>query len=188
MSRTRNATSLRVPELANITQQLSELATLPSRALAEKYLAVMGEPTRSNNRAWMLRTIAWRLQEQADVGLSERAQARITELGDELPVAWRMRQAPLAPEIAALAPLGPSEEVPAARDPRLPPAGTVITRSHGGVDHQVVVHEVGFEYRGRSYKSLSQVAKAITGTTWNGFHFFKAALTAVATANGTVTA
>ena len=173
----------RTTVLANVTHQLAELVTMSSRALAQKYLEVLGEPTRSNNRTWMLRKIAWKLQESAAGGLSASARTRIAELGDELPVGWRMRQVPLAPEIAgqvtaaglAAAPT-PETAGNAQRDPRLPAPGTVISRIHNGIAHQVIVQTQGFEFQGKSYRSLSQVAKAITGTAWNGFGFFERAL------------
>jgi hypothetical protein len=58
------------------------------------------------------------------------------------------------------------------RDPRLPALGTVLAREQGGKTHRVKVAATGFEYARRTYRSLSAVAKAITGTNWNGFGFF----------------
>jgi DUF2924 family protein len=177
------ADGARTAALASVTHQLAELVTMSSRALAQKYLEVLGEPTRSNNRNWMLRKIAWKLQENAAGGLSAKARTRIAEIGDELPLAWRMRQAPLSPEIADQVATGgivaqPAAEAPAdpQRDPRLPAPGTVLSRIHNGIVHQVTVQDHGFEFEGKSYRSLSQVAKAITGTAWNGFGFFERAL------------
>lgn len=57
------------------------------------------------------------------------------------------------------------------RDPRLAP-GTVIAREWDGERHEVEVAEDGFIYAGRRWRSLSQVARAITGTHWNGPRFF----------------
>lgn len=51
--------------------------------------------------------------------------------------------------------------------------GTKICREHGGVMHQVEVLHDGFEYGGQKYKSLSAIARKITGTRWNGPKFFK---------------
>lgn len=59
-----------------------------------------------------------------------------------------------------------------ARDPRLPPPGGVLTRIHAGVEHKVRITEGGLEYEGQSYRSLSGIARAITGTSWNGYVFF----------------
>lgn len=50
--------------------------------------------------------------------------------------------------------------------------GTVLVREHAGANHRVAVTEVGFSWNGSTYPSLSQVAKAITGTAWNGPRFF----------------
>ena len=52
------------------------------------------------------------------------------------------------------------------------PPGTVLTREWNGRNHQVIVVGRGFSCEGRTYKSLSEIAKAITGTNWNGPRFF----------------
>ena len=61
-------------------------------------------------------------------------------------------------------------------DPRLPMAGTVLTRVYKGQTLQVEVLAEGFAYAGQVYKSLSAVAKAVTGAHCNGLHFFRSAL------------
>ena len=53
-----------------------------------------------------------------------------------------------------------------------PIAGTRLIREWQGVEHCVTVRDDDFEYQGRPYKSLSAVARAITGTRWNGSLFF----------------
>jgi hypothetical protein len=58
-----------------------------------------------------------------------------------------------------------------ATEPRLRP-GTVLMREHGGVRHTVTVTPDGFVWRDTNYPSLSAVARAITGTSWNGRRFF----------------
>jgi hypothetical protein len=63
--------------------------------------------------------------------------------------------------------------MPAPVDPRLPPPGTILTRSYKGQLVQVQVLTAGFAYGGRVYASLSAVAKAITGSHCNGFLFFR---------------
>jgi hypothetical protein len=59
-----------------------------------------------------------------------------------------------------------------ARDPRIPPPGTVLVRHVGGRTVSVKVLERGFEYEGRIYSSLSPIAREVTGTIWNGLLFF----------------
>ena len=61
---------------------------------------------------------------------------------------------------------------PKQRDPRLPCCGTVLTRLYQGIEHQVTVLDDSFTYSDQTYTSLSTIAKAITGTTWNGYAFF----------------
>ena len=62
------------------------------------------------------------------------------------------------------------------RDPRIPPPGTVLLRKHDGVTHEVTVLDDGFRHGGKTYGSLSTLAKAITGVVWNGYGFFQRAL------------
>ncbi|TDR35002.1 hypothetical protein DES43_1111 [Aquamicrobium defluvii] len=50
--------------------------------------------------------------------------------------------------------------------------GTRLVREWGGVEHTVTVMKDGFDWQGRKFKSLSAVARAITGTQWNGYRFF----------------
>jgi hypothetical protein len=58
------------------------------------------------------------------------------------------------------------------RDERVPPPGAVLVRVFKGCEHRVTVRANGFEYAGEVYRSLSAVAHAISGSHWNGYHFF----------------
>ena len=51
-------------------------------------------------------------------------------------------------------------------------AGTKLLREWDGIEHTVTVLKDGFDWQGRKFKSLSAVARAITGTRWNGYRFF----------------
>jgi len=160
-----------VRALGDVPRQLAALEDLTVNQLAEKYQALYGEPTRTRNRGYLRKKLAWRIQELAGSGLAEHTLAKIIELGDELPERWRRRHAtPLpsgtAPEDAPAAP------ATAPRDARLPAVGTVLTRLHDGTAHQVTVGNIGFECNGQIFKTLSAVARHITGTPWNGFVFF----------------
>lgn len=57
-------------------------------------------------------------------------------------------------------------------DRRLPMSGTLLTRTYKGRAIRVQVTEAGFEYDGEVYRSLSAIAKAVTGAHWNGYPFF----------------
>lgn len=58
------------------------------------------------------------------------------------------------------------------RDIRLPPPGSMLSRTYKGRDLIVTILESGFEFEGRRYRSLSAIAKAVTGAHWNGMLFF----------------
>lgn len=66
---------------------------------------------------------------------------------------------------------GKDPDVPYPADRRLKP-GTILVREHGGIQHRVMVLEEGYAWNGKTFASLSAVAKAITGTNWNGQRFF----------------
>ncbi len=150
--------------LADMRRELAALNSMTIGELAEKYREVFGVPTRSRNGGYLRRHLAWRIQEQQEGGLSPRALERIGLLAPQAPARWHQRLA--KPKRDAARP------ETAVRDPRLPPAGTVLTRVYDGAEHKVKVLDQGFEYRGKRYRSLSQVAKLITHTPWNGFTFF----------------
>jgi hypothetical protein len=144
--------------LADIPAQLAALEKMSVAELREKWQEAYGQPTTAGNKAYLKKRLAWRIQELAEGGLSDRAKARIEELVADAPIRWR------APKPDAGGANG--------RDPRLPEPGAVITRSHGGIDHHVTVLDDGFEYAGERYDTLSRVAKVITGAHWNGYLFF----------------
>ena len=155
-------------ELAAVTTTRRELVALDAMTvgeLAEKYRAVFGVPTRTRNKEYLRRHIAWRIQELAEGGLSPRALERIEQLAPQAPVRWQKH---LKPGVTA----GDSAAAEPPRDPRLPPVGTVVTRVHNGIEHKVTILADGFEYNGQCHRSLSKVARLIAGTPWNGFTFF----------------
>lgn len=156
--------------IAGIPRQLAALREMTVGQLRERYREVFGEPTRSRNKDFLRKKVAWRIQELAEGGLSDHARARIDELSEHVPVRWRSsRNGTAEPQATAEDSVAVA---PGTRDPRLPEAGTVITREHGGVEHRVTVLEDGFEYGGQRFASLSKVARAISGTNWNGYLFF----------------
>jgi len=163
------AVTARRRELAAVTNTRRELVALDAMTvgeLAEKYRALFGIPTRTRNKEYLRKHIAWRIQELAEGGLSPRALERIEHLAPQAPVRWQVRVKPDTTAGHSATPVEP------ARDPRLPPVGTVLTRVHNGVEHKVIVLANGFEYNGQCHRSLSKVARLIAGTPWNGFTFF----------------
>ncbi len=153
---------------ATVAEQLAALDKLSVGELVEKYREVFGLPTRTRNKSYLRKKVGWRIQELAEGGLSPRALAKIEELAPLAPVRWRSTQPSPGSAVAVVAAPTPD----ATRDPRLPPAGSVLVRVHNGVEHRVTVLADGFEYRGERYQTLSHLARVIAGTPWNGYLFF----------------
>ena len=163
----------------NVGKELAELKQMSVRELREKYEAVFGEPTRAGNRDWLFKRIAWRIQALAEGDLSERARrraeflARDADLRTTAPRAASGGNGAHGPVAANGVP--DAKPAPSLADERVPPPGTVLTRAYRGQAYHVVVRDDGFEYDGQVFRSLSAIAKLITGSHWNGLLFFKIA-------------
>lgn len=160
--------------LREVSRDLQELQTLKLSALQAHYQRLFGESTYSKNAAFLRKKLARRIQELAEGGLSERALARIRELGPEDLPAPREKRAtsPRKPKKGTNV-VPPVPQMPSpSRDPRLPAVGSVLRRGFQGLTHEVTILEEGFFWNGCSHKSLSAIARAISGTAWNGFLFF----------------
>jgi hypothetical protein len=156
-----------------LSADLAALQRLTTGEMRVRYAEVFGEQPNSWNRVWMLRRLAWRLQALAEGGLSERARRRAQELANDADLRLnppRVKVGDATVERIVVKPL------PTQSDNRLPPPGTILTRPYKGQTVQVQVLQSGFAYQGQVYVSLSAVAKAVTGSHCNGFHFFRNAL------------
>lgn len=151
----------------NIAKDLAALERMTVGELHNRYAEVFGEQARSRHKQYLVRRIAWRIQANAEGGLSERALHRAEELAD-------VRDVRVTPPRAASTPRQgrPVATVRVALDRRLPAVGAAITRKYRGQTISVTVLADGFEYAGERYRSLTAVAKAITGSHVNGFRFF----------------
>lgn len=153
-----------------LTHQIRELRQMSVGQLRAHYAEVFGEENRSRNKDYLVRRIAWRIQANASGGITERARLRAEELANEADLrVSHTRPEPVEDAVAATlsAPFSPS------RDPRLPPPGTVISREFRGQIISVQVEVDSFRWNGQQFKTLSAIAKEVTGKSWNGFVFFK---------------
>lgn len=129
---------------------INQLAALPDMSIPD-LKAMWGNlfeaPPQSSNKDFLIRKIAWRIQELAYGGLPDETRQRLRELRKKAEIYNSKRR-------------------------NLPPEGTILTREHDGEEHRVLVLFDGFEYRGCKYRSLTEVAKKITGTKWSGPRFF----------------
>lgn len=83
------------------------------------------------------------------------------------------KKAPTKAKRAPSKTMGPAKAAPTReRDPRLPKPGAILTRTFQGKEIKVEVLDAGFRYDGKTWRSLSGIAKAVSGTPWNGYLFF----------------
>ena len=136
----------------NVLARIAALKAMPAPELRRQWQQLFDTPPPRYNRRFLESRLAYRLQELAYGGLKPATVARLEALGEQLDggnIAVRRRRA----------------------DDR-PIAGTKLIREYQGVLHHVTVLQDGYEWQGRPYKSLSAIARAITGTRWNGLVFF----------------
>src|SRR5664280_1872303 len=107
--------------VARTAAELAALGEMTGAEMAEKYVLLFGQSARSRNKVFLRKRLAWRIQELAEGGLSERALARIEELGPAALASWRR------PARGGTVPQPPTFAMPRTRDPRLPAVGTVLT-------------------------------------------------------------
>src|SRR3954447_19410373 len=121
----------------NVARELATLQRLTVPQLRLRYAEVFHETTNANNRTWLVKKIAWRLQALAEGDLSERARKRAAELANDADL-----RANPPKTLPLLVPL----EAPRAQaqtDDRLPPPGTVLTRPYKGAVLQVKIRADG---------------------------------------------
>ena len=157
---------------AGTVQQIQGLSRMTVGELREKYIEVFGEETRSYHKAFLRKRIAWRLQALAEGGLSERARRRAGELANDADLRLRAPRDQSRPGSAAEQARTTADRLPPSRDRRLPLPGTLLVRTFQGRDLVVQVLDDGFAFEGRRYRSLSAIARQVTGSQWNGFAFF----------------
>jgi hypothetical protein len=146
--------------MKSITQEIDELRAMTVADLVPRYERVFGKPPRVKHREWLWKRIAWKIQEQRFGGLSEAAKRRIDELIAEMDLPLGQDRRTVTGSVRT-------------RNRRLePPVGTTLVRRWHGEDVLVHVVDGGYEHQGVVYQSLTAVARAITGSHWNGRIFF----------------
>jgi Protein of unknown function (DUF2924) len=133
----------------SIAAQVAALPKRPTPELKQMWRELFDKEPPGFSRNYLISRLAYRIQELAYGGLKPATRAKLDTLADAL-------------------------DPKAARNRVLngPVVGTELIREWRGVEHKVTVLADGFEWEGRRYKSLSAVARAISGTRWNGWAFF----------------
>jgi hypothetical protein len=137
---------------ASVLPRLAALKTGSIADLKQQWRELFGTEPQPYNRKYLESRLAYRIQELAYGGLKPQTLARLEALGEQLD--------------------GGNIVLRRIRAQDRPIAGTRLLREYQGVEHTVTVTRDGYEYLGRPYRSLSAVARAITGTRWNGWTFF----------------
>lgn len=132
----------------NIAEQLNQLAAMKPEELRSRWRAVYRAVAPDIGPDLLRRGIAYRLQERGQGGLASSSRRELDKL---------IR--------------GLGKDANLSVTPTLK-AGTRLVRSWHGKMHQVLVLDDGFEFEGRRYRSLTQIASDITGVHWSGPRFF----------------
>ena len=134
---------------------LARLATLKAMSVKDlktEWEKLIGSAAPNNSRTFLEIRIAYRIPELTYGGPDRETRRMLDLLADEVEGLARRKN-----QIA---------------DPRNPVTGTKLIREWDSIEHTVTVLKDGFDWQGRKFKSLSAVARAITGTRWNGYRFF----------------
>ena len=151
-----------------ILEQIMMLKNASVSELQKKYSELFeGRKALSNNKVFLWRKIAYRMQELEYGSVPAETQGKIQELIAKYdPINNKSLRPDNTPDNQV-------KKTRLSRDKRLPIPGTVVTKEYKGIMLQVKILESGFEYNGKVYKSLTAIAKEVTGAHWNGFLFFK---------------
>ena len=149
-----------------VAKQLDSLPKMSTAEMGALWRELFGAPPpRKVRRELLIRILAYKIQEQAFGGLSTTTQRRLRQIAVSLENAnskLNVNQLPIKP-------------------------GTRLIRSWQGKTHTVTIEESGYQYQGSRYRSLSEIARHITGTQWSGPLFFglkSRALKGTGVANG----
>lgn len=137
---------------ANVLGRLAALQEADTAELKQQWRELFGKEPPPHNRAYLRSRLGYRIQELAYGGLKPETLARLEALGEQLD--------------------GGNVTLRRIRGDDRPIAGTRLIRQYQGVENTVTVLADGYEWEGRPYRSLSAIARAITGTRWNGWTFF----------------
>ena len=137
---------------ADVLGRLAALKTAAIPALKQQWRELFGAEPPPYNRRFLESRLGYRIQELAYGGLKPETLARLEALGQQFD--------------------GGKIIIRRMRGEDRPIAGTMLIREYQGVEYVVTVTRNGYEYAGQPYKSLSAIARAITGTRWNGRVFF----------------
>lgn len=137
---------------ATALAQLADLKRMTVSELKSKWEALFATTAPNNSRGYLELRIGHRIQEMTYGGPSRETRRMLDLLADETE--------------------GKINRKSIIADERNPVVGTRLIREWDGIEHTVTILRDGFDWQGRKFKSLSAVARSITGVNWNGYRFF----------------
>ena len=136
----------------SVLARLAALKDMNVKQLQAEWLILYGVPAPNNSLGFLRGRLAYRIQELTYGGPDRETRRMLDLLADEVEGTLTRKK-----QIS---------------DPRNPVVGTRLLREWNGIEHSITVLKDGFDWQGRKYKSLSAIARGITGTRWNGYRFF----------------
>jgi hypothetical protein len=134
-----------------VDREIGMLSSLPRSALLERWRSLYrSDAPKGMSRTLLVHAVAWAMQARAHGGLRPSLRRRLRALADA-------REKTAKPQCTARATLTP---------------GTRLVREWNGSTHVVEVMDGDFVWNGQTYRSLSSIARAITGARWSGPRFF----------------
>ncbi len=143
----------------SVLKQIADLDTLNHDQLCELWRTLFGKEPAAFNRPYLIKRLAYRIQEIAYGGLSDKARTSMDKILDTH--GFDENGGSLD-----------SRRAERKRKAGIPVVGTRLVREWNGRAYEVTVVHGGFEYEGCQYRSLTAITKVITGTHWNGRSFF----------------
>jgi hypothetical protein len=153
----------------NVAKEVARLQKMTCAELRDQFAEVTGETTHAKNRKWLIRRIVWRMQASLEGGLSRQAIKRLRELADGADLRVT---APAVRRLSSEAAKRTQVFATGVQTSAKPLPGTLITRVYKGREIRVRVTNDGFEFEGELFRSLSAVAKHVSGSHWSGNRFF----------------
>ena len=151
-AKTDTQTTIPAIPIPDVLPRVAALKTGTIAELKDQWRSLFAAEPPPYNRRFLESRLAYRIQELAYGGLTPATLERLEALGKQLD--------------------GGNVVLRRIRHDDKPIAGTRLIREFRGIEHCVTVRQEGYEYQGRPYGSLSAIARAITGTRWNGWAFF----------------
>ena len=143
---------MKVDDNTQVLARLAALKDMTVRELKAEWAKLFSSDAPNNSRPFLEQRLAYRIQELTWGGPSKPVRQLLDALADEVE-GKKVRRSVIT-------------------DPRNPVIGTRLVREWDGAEHVITVLKDGFDWQGRRYKSLSSIARDITGTHWNGYRFF----------------